>query len=615
MTRYVKLSLSLLLAALLLFAVTAGVLAEPADPGTSESSGSSSGDSSGESSAPSESTGSSEAPSESSGSSSAEPTGKHTVRIQGEHVQVYFNGSDTSATSVEVDDGQSVTFRVVADEGYQVRSVMAYGLPIPGSAENYSISSVTSDYTVIITVEESPAGSSSSGSSSSNDSSGGSSSSGAYDQVEVRVTVHGAGTVTVDGTAVTGTADGTVTQSVWVSNTDQSGQRVQFQFSAATGYALEKLVQDGVSRQLSTSFPLRVTELTTMEAFFVPAEQMPGKFHVSVSVSEGGAVSVGGTDIAAGQQQSVEVEAGKALTFWVTPTADYELDAFLVDGSAVNISGGTYELQNIAKDMTVSISFKKKDVTSDTVNSGNVNWTAGADGNITIDVRGKKVEKSVFDKINTLTASDCKYVVLEATFVRWYIPAGQKVTGFPTDRDFVLLDATAVTSGGTYDAIKNSLQNDGVSGNESFLCFTVPDTLGFPAGSMISFEMKDLGMSYIGRVTELMISKKVGDKQQLQSVGRSGIQSDGWTVPMAYEQSNLQAVVVHATEAYGDTSSESSGDVTESLPAFSTGVELSEPSEEEGHSYAGLIVALVIAFVAVGGAAALFIVKWRQEKF
>ena len=262
MTRYVKLSLSLLLAALLLFAVTAGVLAEPADPGTSESSESSSGDSSGESSAPSESTGSSEAPSESSGSSSAEPTGKHTVRIQGEHVQVYFNGSDTPATSVEVDDGQSVTFRVVADEGYQVRSVMAYGLPIPGSAENYSISSVTSDYTVIITVEESSAGSSSSGSSSS----------GAYDQVEVKVTVHGAGTVTVDGTAVTGTADGTVTQSVWVSNTDQSGQRVQFQFSAATGYALEKLVQDGVSRQLSTSFPLRVTELTTMEAFFVPLD-------------------------------------------------------------------------------------------------------------------------------------------------------------------------------------------------------------------------------------------------------------------------------------------------------------------------------------------------------
>lgn len=609
MTRSVKLCLSLLLAVLLLFTVTAAVLAEPVDPGPSESSDESSNSSSEESSSPSESTDPSEEPSESSGSSSSEPAGKHTVRVQGEHVQVYFNGSDTPAASVEVDDGQSVTFRVVADEGYQVRSVMAYGLPIPGSAENYSISNVTSDYTVIVTVEAL------SSSSSSEPSSSGSSSSGSYDQVEVKVTVHGAGTVTVDGTAVTGTADNTVTQSVMVSNTDQSGQRVQFQFSAATGYALERLVQDGVSRQLSTSFPLRVTELTTMEAFFVPVEQMPSKFHVAISVSEGGSVSVGGTDIAAGQQQSVEVEAGKVLTFWVTPTADYELDAFLVDGSAVNISGGTYDLQNIAKDMTVSITFKKKEVTSDTVTSGDVNWTAGADGNITIDVRGKKVEKSVFDKINTLTAADCKYVVLEAAFVRWYIPAGQKVTDFPTDKQSVQLDATAVTSGGTYDAIKNSLQNDGVSGNESFLCFTVPDTLGFPTGSMISFEMKSLGMECIGRVTELMISKKVGGNQQLQSAGRSGVQSDGWTVPMAYEKSNLQAVVVHTTEMYGDTSSESSGDVTESVPAFSTGVELSEGNEDEGHSYAGLIVALVIAFVAVGGAAALFIVKWRQEKF
>ena len=614
MTRSVKLCLSLLLAVLLLFTVTAAVLAEPVDPGPSESSDESSSDSSSESSAPSESTDSSEEPSESSGSSSSEPAGKHTVRVQGEHVQVYFNGSDTPATSVEVDDGQSVTFRVVADEGYQVRSVMTYGLPIPGSAGNYSISNVKSDYTVIVTVE-SLSSSSSSGSSSSGSSSSGSSSSGSYDQVEVKITVHGAGTVTVDETVVTGTADNTVTQSVWVANVDQSGRQIPFKVTPATGFAIKELVLDGASRYVSTSFQLRITELTTLEAFFVPVEQMPGKFHVAVSVSEGGSAIVGGTDIAAGQQQSVEVEAGKALSFWVTPAADYELDAFLVDGSPVNISGGNYDLQNIAKDMTVSITFKKKEVTSDTVTSGDVNWTAGADGNITIDVRGKKVEKSVFDKINTLTAADCKYVVLEATFVRWYIPAGQKVTDFPTDKEFVQLDATAVTSGGTYDAIKNSLQNDEVSGNESFLCFTVPDTLGFPTGSMISFEMKSLGMECVGRVTELMISRKVGDKQQLQSAGRSGVGTDGWTVPMAYEKSNLQAVVVHTAEMYGDTSSESSSDITESLPVFSTGVELSEPSEEEGHSYAGLIVALVIAFVAVGGAAALFIVKWRQEKF
>ncbi len=608
MTRHVKLCLSLLLATLLLFTVTAAVLAEPMDPGTSESSDISSDNSSGESTAPSENTDSLEVPSESSDSSSEEPIGKHTVRIQGEHVQVYFNGSDTPATSIEVDDGQSVTFRVVADEGYQVRSVSTVdGLPIPGSAGNYSISRITSDYTVVIAVDDLPSSSSSDTSSDTTTSS--------YDQVEVRVTVHGAGTVTVNGTAVTGTADNTVTQSVWVSNTDQSGQRVQFNISPAAGFAIKELIQDGSPRYTSTSFQLRVTALTTMEVTFVPNAQMPGAFHVSVSVSEGGSVSVGGTEIAAGQQQSIEVNAGNSLTFWITPTADYELDAFLVDGSAVNVSGGNYELQNVAKDMTVSISFKQKTATSNTLTSGDINWTAGADGNIMINVQGKRIDKSVFDKINTLTTADCKYVVLEATFVRWYIPAGQKVTNFPTDRDFVLLDATAVTSGATYDAIKNSLRSDSIPDNENFLCFTVPDTLGFPAGSIISFDMKNLGTEYVGRVTELMISKTVGNDQQLQSVGRSGIQSNGWTVPMEYQKSNLQAVIVHASELYLETSSDVSGSgVGESLPVFSD-VDSSDVSTSEGHSYAGLIVALVIAFVAVGGAAALFIVKWRQEKF
>jgi hypothetical protein len=46
-----------------------------------------------------------------------------------------------------------------------------------------------------------------------------------------------------------------------------------------------------------------------------------------------------------------------------------------------------------------------------------------------------------------------------------------------------------------------------------------------------------------------------------------------------------------------------------------SGGENSADGSDEGGSNAGLIVAIIIIVVAIGGATALFIVKWRQEKF
>lgn len=578
MTRNVKLCLCLLLALFLTFTVAIGVLADPDTNETSTDSDSS--------------TENGEESSESSESSSDLPSDQHTVSIRGEHVQVYFNGSETPAMQISVDAGSNLTLRVVADEGYQVQRVTMSGLPLPGSAGIYTLGSV--DFDCIVTIEVIP------DENSSTEDPSDSSDPVDIPLCEVVVTIHGAGSVSVNGTPVESDGSEAVTQSVWVQDTDQSGERAQFSLRPAAGYRLKGLAIDGIdypNDQLRSDFLSRITERTTVVVTFVPEEEMPSTFPVNISVSEGGLVSVykqGGTasiDIAANTAETINAEAGSTLTLWVYPVDGYELDALSVDGIAQNTSGGSFKLSNVAKAMNITVKFKAKTVSVNPLGVNDFDWTPDGNGLIHLNLTANDcIGKAVIDKINAQDITGCNYVVLETAYIRWYIPYGTMIEGVTGDSRI----SSRIEPSSTYNIY---LPSAGIS---------------FPAGTKVSFRMMALADTYMGGAVELRASdaeplpEDIANKS-LQLIDEGSIASDGWTTPMTFRNSRYQVVVVQSTPEQSD--------VPSSVPEQTGSLSISSEDEPSGKSYAGLIVALVIAFVAVGGAAALFIVKWRQEKF
>lgn len=591
MTRNVKLCISLLLALFLIFTVAIGALADP-DEDESSSEPESSAESSVESS---------EESSESSDSSSEPPSDLRTVTVQGEHVQVYFNGENSPATRISVEPGSSLTLRVVADPGYQVQSVTMNGLPLPGSAGNYTLGSVMFD--CILVVEVSPDETTST-EDPSNSSEPSDSSTSMDEEVEIFVTIHGAGSVSVDGTVVAGDGSTTVTQSVWIHITDPSGKRVQFDIRPAAGYRLKTLAYDGLSRELRTSFPLQITDRTTMEVTFVSEDEMPSTFPVTIHVSNGGYVSANGQEILGGATSTLNVTAGGSVNLWLNASAGYELDALIVDGVAENIRSGSYTLQNVAKAVEISVTFKEK-ASSNPLQASDFSWVPDADGNIKLDLTANDlIGKSVFDKINTLSEADGEYVVLMTQYVRWYIPCGKRIEGVTGDFQ---LSVTTGANATYYDKIKAALESDSDPDNDIFNFYQLSQEPSFPEGTEVAFQMMSLAEAYNGNTVDLLARVDQSGQLVLLPAGTGSIGTDGWTTPMSFLNSRYQVVVVQPSTEQPD--------VTSSAPQQTSSFSISSEEEPAGKSYAGLIVALVIAFVAVGGAAALFIVKWRQEKF
>ena len=588
MTRNVKLCISLLLALFLIFTVTIGVLADPEEESSTDS------DSSAESSE------------ESSESSSSEPPSNlRTVTVRGEHVKVYFNDSAAPSTQIQVEPGSSLTLRVVADPGYLVQGVTMNGLPLPGSAGIYTLSSVMSDCILVVDVIPDGTTEPSDSSDPSNSSDPSDSSDPSMDEeVEIYVTIHGAGSVSVDGTLVSNDGNGTITQSVWVHVTDPSGKRVQFNITPATGYRLKTLAYDGLSRELRSSFPLQITDRTTMEITFVSEEEMPATFPVTIRVSEGGYVSANGQEILGGSTNTLNVPAGGSVNLWLNASAGFELDALLVDGSAENIKSGSFTLQNIAKAVEINVTFKQK-ATVNPVQAADFAWTPDSEGNIKLDLTSNDlIGKSVFDKINTLSDADGDYVVLMTQYVRWYIPCGKRIEG--VTGDFRLSVATGANAS-YYEKIKTALESDSDPDNDLFNFYQLFEEPSFPDGTKVSFQMMSLADMYSGNAVDLLARVNKSGQFVLEPAGAGSIGPDGWTTQMNFLNSAYQVVIVQPSSEQPD--------VTSSVPSQSSSFSFSENEEPAGKSYAGLIVALIIAFVAVGGAAALFIVKWRQEKF
>ena len=654
---------------------------------------------------------------ETSGTDSTGEENERKISVTGnlDGVSLYFNGSETSAKSLTVPLNTTVTFTVKVEEHYTLNSIKLNGVltlkPDDGGVYSFDVDADADAYSIRVSATYNPPDDPSDGNSDdisgddsgdvsgdnsddtsgdvsgddSDDTSGDVSGDGSDDisgdnsgdhsgdtsadsnLCPLEITISGKGTVTVGGKTLT--ESGTVQL--------PSGVATSIRLEPSYGYSLTAIYLDGGYHTVNQNLTLTITERTTLRITFSAASVTPTNYKVTLTVTtDGGYVSASGQTANKDASQQITVSAGSSLPINVFPANDYEVDSFRVNGTARNLTNGSFMLSAIGSDTEISVSFKKVEKAKTSLEASDLNWSADSDGNIVVDTGNYTViGKSVFDKINSLNSGAGDNVILQTPYIRWYIPCGSQITGVSADEFQLRISLNG--NGSYYQTIQASINAQDAS--TLFNYYEAEKLPTFPEGTKASFQMADYASKYAGNNVNLMVKSE----NALVVCGTGSIQSDGWTTPMDYQTSRYMVVRIETAQYYTVTAEAGTGgkitpsgsnsvafesdfsisveanggyiisavyvdhipvagaaggltfshkltSVTgsheiraEFIPSGSNYTVVNNVAVLQGETSGddtnkpnvGLIVALVIVFVAVAGAAVLFIVKWRQEKF
>lgn len=320
----------------------------------------------------------------------------------------------------------------------------------------------------------------------------------------------------------------------------------------------------------------------------------PGTLHtVQITVGSAGTVTAGEKTVNGGTGTNILVNSGDTLVLAVVPDEGYEVKTFTVNGVAIQLADNTYTLESIAANATVFVDFKVIGSTEEpdnVIDVEDIDWTAD---DVEVDVNGKEISVSVFDKIATSAPLADKFVTFVASDGRFSVPYGNAGS---FSGETVKLSVLSLASGDDYSKLLALYGND----VNAFKAYSVQlsgvDSL--PANTKITLDLGGFtvdGLKVYEYNGTLLIEKASG----------------GATV--SYD--NEKILVCAASDGVKEATDESDDDssVTVTVSGNDADTDPSEDSDEGGNGT--LIVVLVIVLVAVLGAAALFIVKWRQEKF
>ncbi len=334
---------------------------------------------------------------------------------------------------------------------------------------------------------------------------------------------------------------------------------------------------------------------TTVNASFKVAAVTVPTFPVKFNVHMGGTLTIGTMVIIGGTGGQMDVAEGQGVIISVTPDEGYEIDRLIVDGVEVQLDNNSYTISGINKAITVD-AFFKSDASIDmstAIGVDGVDWNAET---IIIDVRGNRpVKRDVLAKIATLDKNSGKFVEFVGDAGTIYVPYGGVFSG---TSEVLMINVTEMRNGNLYTAINNAIsEQDGIG--TVFRAYSINITENMPAGSKIAF---NLGTGFFGCYASL----RTFDGSSFVNVADAALAS-GSGVSAKYDYSNQPALVCVKEEGVEDTSDVSGEDASGNV---------SDVSESGKGGGANTVIAIVIiVLVAVAGAAALFIVKWRQEKF
>ena len=494
-----------------------------------------------------------------------------------------------------------------------------------------------------------------------------------YGVVPVTVTINGPGTITIQKTA-----DSSPVDEIFNSNPNEPlvktiylSKDVNYKLfgTPASGYEASGAIEISEPRRdaVGNVYFFIPGGSTTVKASFKASDTPPvSDCVVQINASVGGKVIAGSTTVFGGMSGSIVLKAGESITVTVVPDEDYAVDVFRVGGVVTQLVNDQYTLSNIvASTTTVSVVFKNvapPPPDEETIGIDDIVWTAP---DVVVDItNGKMIRREVFDKIATLSGAG-KYVEFVSVNGSFFIPYGTKVEGSATH---VNLSVMPLVSGETFNTINAAI--NAASGGVEYKAFYFNTGVVLPEGTLISFNLGN-GFANGSAVMLLYNSANSGFFTKENAQSPLPVSANGISGKYAYDNEGILICTKEIIGGHTITSSviNEGGSINpegkvnvnsglsktfyitaqdgyvikqvliDGVPAdeavgqrvynytFETITEnhtisvefvlngTASGGEDEEGGFATVIVILIIALVAVAGAAALFIVKWRQEKF
>lgn len=125
-----------------------------------------------------------------------------------------------------------------------------------------------------------------------------------------------------------------------------------FEFEIATNYVVKNILINGTQYTGTVSEEDGVYSITytiTSDTTVVVNTSIK-QYTVTVNIGDHGTVS----------PSSVTVNHGSNQTFVISPDSGYDIDTVTLDGVRQDVSGNSYSINNITKDMTLAVTFKEK---------------------------------------------------------------------------------------------------------------------------------------------------------------------------------------------------------------------------------------------------------------
>ena len=481
-----------------------------------------------------------------------------------------------------------------------------------------------------------------------------------YDMVLVSFKIHGPATVNVTGYgSFKNTGVGDFTHNIEY----RAGGDMTFTVTPSLNYKLDYVASGGKELKAtggSYSIPVEgaaAVEISVSSAGTTP--QPKDEFNVRVTVGTGGKMTVGTQTIAGGNGTLIKAAEGDELKITAIPDEGYVIDYFSVGGETKTLADNKYTLK-VAADVNVTVKFKQENDTpvTDGISVKDIDWESDR---IVVDVTGQSaVLREVFEKIaSTPKGQAVEFRGAAGTVI---VPTGVPFEGSSSSAD---LQITRVTSGTTFTSVGNLL-NAGKPDAIPFAIYTFDFGLGLPEGTTVFlktgaqlsgenvqlrlFDSTNLELypkenaepSYkaasdgtvgplpYGNEGMFVLVKEVGEAPEIaleHGEGGDIIASpynnvkaigDDYTFYVnaheGYTISSLRVDGVEIGEAAGKLTFQYSFKVTSQTHSVVASF-AAEKAEESGGGSSKVGPILAIILVALAGAAALFIVKWRQEKY
>ncbi len=424
-----------------------------------------------------------------------------------------------------------------------------------------------------------------------------------YGVVPVRFTLNGPGYFNVQKTSDSShlgeirntNASGSMSKTLYLNK----GENFKFTVNPALNYELsgDVIISEPERDKKDGVYYVIPSGETKISATFKAAAVTVPTYQVKINVHIGGNLTIGTQVIYGGTGSQVDLAEGQGIIMTVAPDEGYEIDRFIVGGVEVQLDNNSYTISGISADTTVDVYFKSDaeiDMSA-AIGLDGVNWNADV---ITIDVSGNRpVKREVLSKIASLDKNSGKFVEFVGDAGIVYVPYGGVFSG---TSEVLMINVTELRSGDFFANLSTAItEQEGIG--TIFKAFSINITENMPSGSKIAF---NLGNTFVNGYASLRTFDGYSFANVSDAIAAS---PSGFSAKYEY---NNQPTLICIKEIPSDDNSETSVDKDVSVGDNS----LSGGGDNDG-SANKVIVIIIIALVAVAGAAALFIVKWRQEKF